>query len=121
MKAESENWKWTLQWRLGVNYESEGWKRRLEVKTESERFAGALDTYTIEAMMQDGKVNALPMINQRIKFTDADQAFNELTNNKKILGNDFCCLCLLEFAKQSAKIQKLEWKTAMIFLIQTEL
>ena len=24
-------------------------------KTESERFAGALDTYTIEAMMQDGK------------------------------------------------------------------
>ena len=25
------------------------------VKTESERFAGALDTYTIEAMMQDGK------------------------------------------------------------------
>ena len=25
------------------------------VKTESERFAGALDTYTIEALMQDGK------------------------------------------------------------------
>ena len=25
------------------------------VKTESERFAGAMDTYTIEAMMQDGK------------------------------------------------------------------
>ena len=25
------------------------------VKSESERFAGALDTYTIEAMMQDGK------------------------------------------------------------------
>ncbi|MDR1499576.1 MAG: proline--tRNA ligase [Tannerellaceae bacterium] len=25
------------------------------VKTESERFAGAIDTYTIEAMMQDGK------------------------------------------------------------------
>ena len=25
------------------------------VKTESERFAGAVDTYTIEAMMQDGK------------------------------------------------------------------
>ena len=25
------------------------------VKTESERFAGALNTYTIEAMMQDGK------------------------------------------------------------------
>ena len=25
------------------------------VKSETERFAGALDTYTIEAMMQDGK------------------------------------------------------------------
>ncbi len=25
------------------------------IKTDSERFAGALDTYTIEAMMQDGK------------------------------------------------------------------
>ena len=25
------------------------------VKSESERFAGALDTYTIEAMMQDAK------------------------------------------------------------------
>ncbi len=25
------------------------------MKLESERFAGALDTYTIEAMMQDGK------------------------------------------------------------------
>ena len=25
------------------------------VKTESERFAGAVDTYTIEALMQDGK------------------------------------------------------------------
>jgi prolyl-tRNA synthetase len=24
-------------------------------KTESERFAGALETYTIEALMQDGK------------------------------------------------------------------
>ena len=28
------------------------------VKSESERFAGALDTYTIEAMMQDGKLEA---------------------------------------------------------------
>ena len=25
------------------------------VKSETERFAGAIDTYTIEAMMQDGK------------------------------------------------------------------
>ena len=25
------------------------------VKTESERFAGAIDTYTIETLMQDGK------------------------------------------------------------------
>src|SRR5659263_149210 len=25
------------------------------VKTESEKFAGAIDTYTIEALMQDGK------------------------------------------------------------------
>ena len=32
------------------------WEMRLQgVKSETERFAGALDTYTIEAMMQDGK------------------------------------------------------------------
>ena len=28
------------------------------VKSANERFAGALDTYTIEAMMQDGKSSA---------------------------------------------------------------
>ena len=34
-----------------------GWPFRLSkgVKTESERFAGAVDTYCIEALMQDGK------------------------------------------------------------------
>ena len=30
------------------------------VKSANERFAGALDTYTIEAMMQDGKARFIP-------------------------------------------------------------
>lgn len=48
--------------------------------------AGTAKTFAkVISMMQDGKVNALPMINQRIKFTDADQAFNELTNNKNLV------------------------------------
>ena len=33
-----------------------GCSRCKGVKSANERFAGALDTYTIEAMMQDGKV-----------------------------------------------------------------
>jgi len=36
----------------------EGWMalpRNKGIKTESERFAGAVDTYCIEALMQDGK------------------------------------------------------------------
>ena len=36
-------------------------------------------------MMQEGKINALPMINQRIQFSDADKAFNELANSKNLV------------------------------------
>ena len=34
------------------------------VKSETERFAGALDTYTIEAMMQDGKARTSPRLSK---------------------------------------------------------
>jgi len=48
--------------------------------------AGTAKTFEkVIAMMQNGKVNALPMINQRIKFNDADQAFKELTENKNLV------------------------------------
>jgi prolyl-tRNA synthetase len=32
-----------------------GYTRNSRFKTESERFAGAVETYCIEALMQDGK------------------------------------------------------------------
>ena len=48
--------------------------------------AGTGKTFSkVISMMQSGKVNALPMINQRIKFSDADKAFDELTNNKNLV------------------------------------
>ena len=40
------------------------------VKTANERFAGALNTYTIEAMMQDGNLNPGRLLSASSNFTD---------------------------------------------------
>jgi prolyl-tRNA synthetase len=51
------------------------------VKTESERFAGALDTYTIEALMQDGK--ALQAGTSHFLGQNFAEAFNVKFTNKE--------------------------------------
>ena len=50
------------------------------VKSETERFAGALDTYTIEAMMQDGK--ALQGVTSHVLGQNFGKAFNVQFINK---------------------------------------
>ena len=48
--------------------------------------AGTAETFAkVISMMQNGEVDAKPMINQRIKFSDADKAFNELSKNKNLV------------------------------------
>ena len=49
-------------------------------KTESERFAGALDTYCIEALMQDGK--ALQAGTSHFLGQNFSKAFDVKFNNK---------------------------------------
>ena len=51
------------------------------VKSETERFAGALDTYTIEAMMQDGK--ALQSGTSHFLGQNFGKAFNVQFINKE--------------------------------------
>ncbi|GAP70617.1 prolyl-tRNA synthetase [Bacteroidales bacterium 6E] len=51
------------------------------VKTENERFAGALDTYTIEALMQDGK--ALQSGTSHFLGQNFAKAFDVLFTNKE--------------------------------------
>ena len=51
------------------------------VKSETERFAGALDTYTIEAMMQDGK--ALPSGTSHFLGQNFGKAFDVTFLNKE--------------------------------------
>ena len=59
------------------------------IKTANERFAGALDTYCIEAMMQDGKAlqaGTSHFLGQNFaRAFDVKFAFNRFT-----LGDDFC-------------------------------
>ncbi len=57
------------------------------VKTESERFAGAVDTYCIEALMQDGKsLQAGTSHFHGQNFAKAfDVTFSDKNNNASIL------------------------------------
>lgn len=48
--------------------------------------AGTAKTFSkVISMMQSGQVNALPMINQRIKFEDTDQVFESLSENSNLV------------------------------------
>ena len=48
--------------------------------------AGTAKTFTkVISMMQNGKVNALPMINHRIKFEETDKAFEELSRQSNLV------------------------------------
>ena len=63
------------------------------VKSESERFAGAVDTYCIEALMQDGKAGRYIAFPGSKNFAKAFEVKFQIKKNKQeyVLGHQLGC------------------------------